>query len=105
MPALALTAGDPSGIGPDIAIQTWLMRRDENVPPFLLLADPDQIASRAKLLGVRIAIAGASPDDASGLFGDALPIVPLANPFVDTPGSSSTGNAGESTSQTICVRP
>ena len=93
MPALALTAGDPSGIGPDIAIQTWLMRRDENVPPFLLLADPDQIASRAKLLGVRIAIAGASLDDASDLFGDALPIAALDNPFVDTPGASSTGNA------------
>ena len=61
------------------------MRRHENVPPFLLIADPDQIASRAKLLGVRIAISSASPDDAWGIFADALPVAELDNPFIDTP--------------------
>jgi 4-hydroxythreonine-4-phosphate dehydrogenase len=31
---LALTAGDPSGIGPDIALAAWLLRDKLDVPSF-----------------------------------------------------------------------
>ena len=37
---LALTSGDPSGVGPEIAIAAWLAARRTGVPPFYLLGDP-----------------------------------------------------------------
>jgi len=53
---LALTSGDPAGIGPDITIMAWLMRRGRALPPFVLIADPDILAHRADALGRTVAI-------------------------------------------------
>ena len=36
---LALTSGEPAGIGPDIALAAWLRRNELNLPPFYLLGD------------------------------------------------------------------
>ena len=41
---LALTMGEPAGIGGEIALQAWL-RRGEGVPPFYLIDDPDRLAA------------------------------------------------------------
>ena len=49
---VALTLGEPAGIGPDIAITAWLRRKSDAVPAFYLLGDRAFIAVRAKLLGV-----------------------------------------------------
>ena len=49
MKPLALTIGDPSGIGPEIAMLAFMRRQKASVPPFLLLADPDQLKRRAQL--------------------------------------------------------
>jgi len=72
---LALTLGEPAGIGPDIAIATWLRRRELNLPAFYLLGDEALIARRAKLLHENIRIAGVRSDQAEAAFADALPIV------------------------------
>ena len=45
---LALTLGEPAGIGPDITLAAWLKRADLALPPFYLLADPDFLARRAR---------------------------------------------------------
>jgi len=37
---LALTQGDPAGIGPDIAITAWAKRRENGVSPFIFIGDP-----------------------------------------------------------------
>ena len=37
--ALALTSGEPAGIGPDIALAAWLQRKELDLPPFYLLGD------------------------------------------------------------------
>jgi 4-hydroxythreonine-4-phosphate dehydrogenase len=31
---LALTSGEPAGIGPDIALEAWLRRAELDLPPF-----------------------------------------------------------------------
>src|SRR5437868_1275423 len=38
---LALTLGEPAGIGPDIAIAAWLKRSELKVPAFYLAGDRD----------------------------------------------------------------
>jgi len=82
---LAVTQGDPSGIGPEIAIKAWLAR-DAQTPPFFLLADPHHIARVATALGLVVPIAQVTPEMATAAFATALPVVPLKAPVIGEPG-------------------
>lgn len=64
MRPLAVTIGEPAGIGPDIILALWSERAALALPPFTLFADPDHLARRAERLG---------------LSSDGLSIAPLAN--------------------------
>ena len=90
---LALSVGDPSGIGPEIAISAWIRRQSNGVPAFYLLADPTLIEARARLIGADARIAQTTPAQAAAAFGSALPVVPLAARLADTPGRPQTANA------------
>ena len=79
MKPLALTIGEPAGIGPDIAIAAWLRRHDDRLPPFYLIGDADFIRHRADRLGADVTIATGSPDTAPAAFADALPVVPTGH--------------------------
>ena len=75
---LALTLGDPAGIGPDITLLAWLARRREVMPSFVLIGDAPLLAERARALGVAVPIEEISaPGAAAGLFPTALPVLPL----------------------------
>ena len=93
MTALALSVGDPSGIGPEIAIAAFLAREAVGLPAFYLLADPALIASRANHLGVSVPIVETTPAKATQAFAHALPIVPLTARSVDSPGRPDPANA------------
>ena len=58
---LALTSGEPAGIGPDIAIAAWLRRNELALPPFYLLGDRTCFAERAKILGLKVELADTTP--------------------------------------------
>jgi 4-hydroxythreonine-4-phosphate dehydrogenase len=72
---LALTSGEPAGIGPDIAIEAWLRREQTMLPPFYLLGDRDFFAGRARALGSKVEFADVSAEGACAAFSDALPVV------------------------------
>ena len=72
---LALTIGEPAGIGPDIAIAAWLKRHELQLPPFYLVGDAALIEARAAVLGVVAKVADATPENATAIFGEALPVV------------------------------
>ena len=75
---LALTQGDPSGIGPELAIRAWQhAQRDATLPPFFLLADPSHLRRVSTLLGSDTPIQTVSPKDAGAAFRKALPVVAL----------------------------
>ncbi|WP_181177928.1 4-hydroxythreonine-4-phosphate dehydrogenase PdxA [Mesorhizobium sp. B2-3-15] len=93
MTALALSVGDPSGIGPEIAIAAFLARDAVGLPPFYLLADPAVVAARARHLGVLLPVEEVTPVQAIEVFGHALPIVPLTARFIDSPGRPDPANA------------
>ncbi|MCC8938529.1 4-hydroxythreonine-4-phosphate dehydrogenase, partial [Bradyrhizobium sp. Arg68] len=61
---LALTSGEPAGIGPDITLAAWLRRNELNLPPFYLLGDRAALAERAKALGLAVEFADVGPDEA-----------------------------------------
>jgi len=90
---LALTTGDPSGIGPEIAIAAWLRRAGADVPPFYLLSDPDLVAARASSLGLPVDIEVTTPARTASVFSATLPVVPLASRFLDRPGRPDATNA------------
>lgn len=88
VPPLAVTMGEPSGIGLDLTLMLWQERAARNVPPFFLLADPAIVAARAERLGLSVPLAETDPDSAIAIFEKALPIVPLsAKGAIETPGS------------------
>jgi 4-hydroxythreonine-4-phosphate dehydrogenase len=72
---LALTSGEPAGIGLDITIKAWLRRNELKLPAFYLLGDRDSLNNRAKLLGLKLKLAEVSAEQAPGAFADALPVV------------------------------
>ena len=75
---IAVTMGDPAGIGPDIALMSWLERSRLRLPTFVVYGDPQVLQERARALGVRVPIATvAGPSDGFGAFADELPIVPV----------------------------
>jgi 4-hydroxythreonine-4-phosphate dehydrogenase len=88
---LALSVGDPSGVGPEIAIAAW--QAGAGVPPFYLLADPALIAARARQVGASVAIAETTPVEAARAFARALPVVPLDARFIDSAGRPDPANA------------
>ena len=77
MQPLALTLGEPAGIGPDLALAVWRRRAELDVPHFYLIADPDFIGRRADRLGLQVPIAAVTPAAAAATFASALPVVVL----------------------------
>jgi 4-hydroxythreonine-4-phosphate dehydrogenase len=83
---LAVTIGEPAGIGLEITLMAWLRRREHLLTPFYLIADAAYVAQRAGRLGYEIDIAEIDPPGAAEAFGRSLPVVPLAEKITATPG-------------------
>jgi 4-hydroxythreonine-4-phosphate dehydrogenase len=74
---LALTLGEPAGIGPDLALAVWRRRVELDLPRFYLIADPDFVRRRAEGLNLEVPIATVTPAAAAAAFPSALPVVDL----------------------------
>ena len=93
---LALTLGDPSGIGPEIALAAWRLRGERGVPPFQIVGDPEFLEATAYRLGLSVPVAEVEPDDAVAVFARALPVLPLPSgaKVSATPGAPDSAHAG-----------
>ena len=91
--ALALTVGEPAGIGPDIALAAWCRRSELSLPPFYLLADPPFVAARAAALALHVPIRVVEPAAAAAAFATALPIVPIDVAITAEPGRPDESSA------------
>jgi len=83
---LALTMGEPAGIGPDVTLAVWRERRERRLPPFYVLADPEALRVRAALMGLDIPIETMTAAEAVDAFDRVLPVVALESPAVAAPG-------------------
>jgi 4-hydroxythreonine-4-phosphate dehydrogenase len=78
---LAVTMGEPAGIGGEITLKAWFDRRD-GIPPFYLIDDPDRLTSLARSLGCPVPIRAIDdPKEAESIFSEALPILPVGFPI------------------------
>ena len=86
MAPLAVTSGDPAGIGPEITARAW-RERPPDLPPFFLIDDPDRLAGIARVREI------AHPREAIAAFAEALPVLRHEFPAVVRPGVPDTANA------------
>jgi 4-hydroxythreonine-4-phosphate dehydrogenase len=79
-PVLAVTLGDPAGIGPEIIVKAWAALCDTG-PAFLVVGDARALTAAVPRAPVR---AIASPDEAPAMFAHALPVldIPLSAPVI-----------------------
>ena len=93
---LALTMGDPAGIGPELALAAW---RDRTPGvSFVIFAPPVVLAAAAKRAGLTAPIIETDPAGARAAFAKGLPVVALKNRVEDAPGRPSAANAAGLTS-------
>jgi 4-hydroxythreonine-4-phosphate dehydrogenase len=91
--ALALTIGEPAGIGPDLTLAIWRDRARLSLPPFYVLGDAEFLSRRAKLLGFDMPVVLVDPVKATETFADALPVVSIARPITAKPGRPDASSA------------
>lgn len=91
---VAVTMGEPAGVGGEITIKAWQFRHTRSVPAFFLIDDPARITALAKHLGIKLPIAVISkPDEVIDVFSSALPVLPINLPVPSRPGVINPANA------------
>jgi 4-hydroxythreonine-4-phosphate dehydrogenase len=90
---LALTLGEPAGIGLDITLAAWRRRDELKLTPFYFLADPAFVARRAKRMAPDLTIAVVEPAAAWTAFKTALPVVDIGVPVSAEPGHPDQSSA------------
>lgn len=83
---LALTMGDPAGIGPEVIEGAWRRRESENLPAFAVFADPSCFSVPVQLIE--------DVGEATQAFATALPVIPLKLERSIRPGQPDKANAG-----------
>ena len=93
-PPLAVTMGDPAGISGELTVMAWARRSEGVVPAFYAIDDPARLATIAGSMGVSCRIVEIDdPREATALFGDALPVLPLSLATDQPPGTPIPENA------------
>jgi 4-hydroxythreonine-4-phosphate dehydrogenase len=83
---LALTLGEPAGIGPDITFIAWRRRDELKLDPFYILGDPKFLRARAERMGADVPITIVDPTTAGAAFKAALPVVDIGIAITAEPG-------------------
>jgi 4-hydroxythreonine-4-phosphate dehydrogenase len=86
---LAVSLGDPAGVGPEVVGKCWDHRGRFDLPPFVAIGDPRSLA--AVWDGPIAAID--DPSEADSAFDVGLPILPIASIQTDLPGHPSVAGA------------
>jgi 4-hydroxythreonine-4-phosphate dehydrogenase len=90
---LALTLGEPAGIGPDITFAAWRRRAEFGLAPFYILADPTFLRGCAERIAPDVPIAVVEPSGAVSAFAQALPVVDIGVSITATPGHPDSSSA------------
>jgi 4-hydroxythreonine-4-phosphate dehydrogenase len=86
MRPLALTLGEPAGVGPELTLALWAKRKALGVPVFIAVGDPALLASRARLLQLDVPLAECTAEQAGARFASALPVFPVGPTATAYPG-------------------
>ncbi|MGK2740022.1 4-hydroxythreonine-4-phosphate dehydrogenase PdxA [Tepidicaulis sp. LMO-SS28] len=91
---LALTMGDPGGIGGELTLKSWLTRDDAGLVPFFALDDPARLSALAAQMNLDVPVREiTAPEEAISLFSEALPVMPVRLAANALPGQADPRNA------------
>jgi 4-hydroxythreonine-4-phosphate dehydrogenase len=91
---VALTMGEPAGIGGELSLKAWLAREAGRLPAFFVIDDPARLAGLGAALRLQAPVrAIESPADAARVFAAALPVLPEALAVPVVPGRPDPVNA------------
>lgn len=86
---IAVTMGDPAGVGPEVTARTWAVRRDHDLPPFVAIGDIAAIAAVWSGPVARVA----DMEQVAHTFDEALPVWHLEDSGPLTPGIPTAAGA------------
>ncbi len=94
LPPLALTMGEPAGVGGELTLKAWEALRDSG-PVFVAIDDPARLAGIARALGLEVPVrAVGSLAEGAALFPQALPVLPQPLGPAAVPGRPDPAHAG-----------
>jgi len=75
-PPLAVSLGDPAGVGPELIAAAWARREAEELPPFFVAGGAEVLQAAAQSRGIALPVAEIfHPAEALDLFGHVLPVL------------------------------
>lgn len=78
LPPLAVSMGEPAGIGTEVLLKSYLELSAQGGFAFFLIDDPERVKHTAHDLGIGVACTAiAAPADAAEVFPRALPVLPV----------------------------
>ena len=89
LPPLAISMGEPAGIGPDLILRLYADRVALGLPPFIVYGNAAFLVSRAQRLRLDIAITPTAAASAEAVFAEALPVADIEGLVPDKPGKLS----------------
>lgn len=91
---LAVTMGDPAGIGGELTLSAWLGREKRGVPAFCAIDDPERLRKLSADLGWTVPVREVrSTGEAAACFDQAVPVLPLELPVTAIAGKPDARNA------------
>ena len=98
MRPIAISCGDPSGIGTEIIIKAWLNRQFCNLPCFFIVGSYEIIAQYSKLLNINVPLQKIKANqlqnynDINEIYQTSLPILDIENKQFFSPSIAKTEN-------------
>ena len=75
---LAITMGEPAGVGGELVLKAWRQRRADS-RPFFVIDSPERLSALSRSLDLAVPVMPISePAEADAAFPDALPVLPIA---------------------------
>lgn len=90
---LAVSMGEPAGIGPELILGLYARRAELDLPAFIVYGHLPFLRARAERLGLTVELEDATPDKANSLFAERLPVVHLGGECPDRPGEPTPDTA------------
>lgn len=84
---LAVTLGDPAGIGPQLAAESWRRLRPSKEGTFFWLGDPRLVEHAVPVTCIT------TPEEATSVFPDSMPVLPVPCEVEVIPGQPDSRNA------------
>mgnify|MGYP001209389175 CR=1 FL=1 len=90
---LALTMGEPAGVGPDVTLAAWMRRQADRLPAFHVVGDAAFLRRRAALLGFDVPVHEEPAQEKIAAFATGHPAAHLRRSGLPEPGRPTIGDA------------